>query len=372
VRPLDHNASEFLRAIARPDTTLRVTTVTELARTIGSWDDVLRGANEHGILPMLYSCLVKIPDSIPPDVLDRSRREFERNAFHCITNAEELLQVLSTFKQFGIDAMPFKGVVLGASAYGDMTLRRAGDLDLLIHYRDLPRATALLKQRGYELKTRTHADGSPEDENYFEFHFERPPDGMVLELRWRLELTQIRYRRDLGLDWVWHRRRLLTLAGAEVPSLDPVSSLLILCMHGSKHAWSRWMWICDVAMLLEREPALDWNFVRGEAKRVGLERCLVLGVLLAHGGAGANIPEVVLDAFKDDHDMCSLSDFLIGNILTNPGSMPQGRMPYNIRILSFSDKLLSLSSLSILKPNDRDRDLIRLPNAPPRTTPIAS
>ncbi len=33
--------------------------------------------------------------------------------------------------------MPFKGVVLGASVYGDMTARTAGDLDVLIYYRDL-------------------------------------------------------------------------------------------------------------------------------------------------------------------------------------------------------------------------------------------
>ena len=89
------------------------------------------------------------------------------------------------------------------------------------------------------------------------------------------------------MDWVWDQRGTVTLAGAKVPNLDPVSSLLVLCMHGSKHAWSRWMWVCDVARLIESQPGLDWVAARREARRVGLWRCLALGVLLAWRGAGS-------------------------------------------------------------------------------------
>jgi hypothetical protein len=278
-----------------------------------------------------------------------------------MTNAEELLQVLSDFEKSAIAAMPFKGVVLGASAYGDMTRRTAGDIDLLIHEGDLPRATELLKQRGYELKTKTLVDGSPEAKDYFEFHFERTSDGMVLELRWKLELSQPRYRYDLGLDWVWERRRSLRLAGAEVPNLDPVSALLVLCMHGSKHAWSRWIWISDVAKLIESEPGLDWELAQQEAKRVGLERCLALGVLLAWRGAGAKVPEDVLGRLEADRDMGKLAEFFAGNVLENPGAMPESRIPYHMRILGSRDRRRSVLSLSFLKPNERDRAAIKLP-----------
>lgn len=363
MRPLDHNASEFLRSIARPRSSVSVPAIKKLAEAITSWEDVTGGATDHGIMPMLYARLLDVPDSVPSHLIEQARGEFERNAFHCMTNAEELLQVLSAFEADGIDAMPFKGVTLGVSAYGDMTQRRAGDIDLLIYYRDLQSATAILKKRGYELHTQTLENGSPEAEDYFEFHFERPSDGMVVELRWRLELTQPRYRHNLGLEWVWDRRRTIRLAGAEVPKLDAVSSLLILCMHGSKHAWSRWMWICDVAMLIESEPALDWKFAESEAKRVGLERCLALGVLLACRGAGATIPQDVLQTFKEDRDVYALSDFFAKNVLENPGAMPEGRTPYNLRILGSRDRFSNLFSLSILKPNDRDRAAIRLPKA---------
>jgi len=361
MRPLDSNAAELLRTVARPSRKADESSIPVLAAGIGCWDAVIQGASEHGILPILYSRLIESPDAVPAEALLRVKREFEQNAFHCMTNAEELLHVLSAFQDAQIEAMPFKGVVLAAAAYGDLTMRTAGDIDLLIRYRDLPRATAILKQRGYILTTETLKDGSPEAEDYFEFHFERPSDGMVLELRWRLELTQPRYRHELGLEWVWDRRRTVKLAGAEVPNLDPVSSLLILCMHGSKHAWSRWLWVCDVAKLIESEPGLDWELARREAKRVGLQRCLSLGVLLAVRGAHASVPQPVIQKLQNDQGMSKLSEFLDRNVMQNPGAMPEGRLPYFLQILGFRDRLLSILSLSILRPNDRDRAAIKLP-----------
>ena len=78
---------------------------------------------------------------------ERLRAEYERNMFHNLANAAELIGVLKAFEREMIPAMPFKGVVLGASIYHDLTTRPAGDLDLLIYYSDLVRATALLQKR---------------------------------------------------------------------------------------------------------------------------------------------------------------------------------------------------------------------------------
>jgi hypothetical protein len=361
MRPLDHSVAELLQAISKPRSTISATAIAPLAAKITRWEEVIDGAREHGILPLLYSRMIEDPDAIPSNALQKARREFERNAFHCLTNAEELLQVLKAFEGAKIVAMPFKGVVLGASAYGDMTARTAGDLDLLIHYRDLRRATEIMKSRGYELTTKTLEDGSPEAKDYFEFHFERPSDGLVLELRWKLELTQPRFGYELGMDWVWSHRRTVMLAGAEVPNLDPVTSLLVLCMHGSKHAWSRWMWICDVAKLIESEPGIDWALAQTEAKRAGLWRCLALGALLTWRAADAAVPQDVLRDFESSRAMSSLAAFLESHIMESPGAMPEGLVPYHVRILGFRDRLGMLLSPSILRPNERDRAALKLP-----------
>ncbi|MGC1424196.1 MAG: nucleotidyltransferase family protein [Terracidiphilus sp.] len=360
---MDRNSADLLRTVVLWHGERRGPTVAEIAGKITRWKDPIMGARQHGVLPMLYSELVANSAVVPAEALEFARFEFERNAFHCVANAAELLQVLNEFEKAGIAAMPFKGVVLGASAYGDMTARTAGDLDVLIYYRDLLPATRILKARGYELKTKVLEDGSPEAENYFEYHFERADDGMVLELRWKLELTQPRYRHELGMDWVWPRRRTVKLAGADVASFDAVSDLLMLCMHGSKHVWSRLVWICDVAKRLESEPALDWNFARQEAKRVGLWRCLALGVLLARRVAGAKVPADVLKGFEGDPWARNLAEFLEEHILKEPARMPAGWLPYNLQILGFRDRARVVLSPGILRPGARDRAVVKLPKA---------
>ncbi len=363
MRSLDRNTGNLLRAIVRPNASRSEETIAELARKITCWEETIEGALQHGVLPSLYFGLAANRDAIPPEVLELARIEFERNAFHCLANAAELLKVLNAFEQAGIAAMPFKGIVLGASAYGDMTFRTAGDLDVLIYHRDLQRATQILRERGYELKTNVLEDGTPEAENYYEYHFERADDGMVLELRWRLELTQPRYRHDLGMDWAWPRRRTIQLAGAEVPNFDAVSGLLMLCMHGSKHVWSRLVWICDVAKLLESEPELDWDFAQREAKRVGLMRCLVLGVLLARNLVGAQVPPKVLRRFEADRAMRKLADFLQAHVAEQPGRVPEGRVPNNIQLLGFRDRAAVVLSPTFFRPNAQDRAVVKLPKA---------
>lgn len=363
MKVLDRDTGNLLRAVVQPHSATGGKTVAKLATQISCWDVAIEAARHHGILPMLYAALAANRAAIPPKALELLRSEFERNAFHCFANASELLQVLSAFELAGIPAMPFKGVVLGASAYGDMTARTAGDLDVLIYYRDLLPATRILKDRGYEVITKVREDGSPVAENYFEYHFERAADGMVLELRWQLELTQPRYKYNLGMDWVWNARRTARLAGAEVPHFDAVSELLMLCMHGSKHAWSRLIWICDVAKMLASEPELDWELARREANRVGLWRCLALGVMLAQRVAGAEVPTAVLRRFDRDRTARKLAEFLDENVVVAPGSMPVGRIPYNIQLLGFRDRAGVILSPEFLRPNEQDRAVVKLPKA---------
>ena len=294
MKPLDSDSCNLLRAIAGQRIAGFETNIAQHAARIAHWDEAIEAAEDHGVLPLLHRTLISAEARIPHQAADKLRSKYERNAFQCFANASELLQVLKALQQASISAMPFKGVVLGACAYGDITARTAGDLDVMIARQDIPGATAILRERGYELKTASRPDGMPAEENEFEYHFERESDGMVIELRWRLELTSPRFKRDLGMDWVWPTRTSVELAGANVPSLDPNTLLLMLCMHGSKHAWSRLTWVCDISQMLESHPELNWKEVRKEAGRTGLERALALGVLLSHRMTRSRVPEEVL------------------------------------------------------------------------------
>jgi len=357
--PFDREVANLLRSVLqRP---AKGSLFSDIVARVTNWEEAIESARFHGILPMLYSRLESDTIAVPAGAMALAKREVERNTFHCMANAAELLEILRLFDRVPIPAMPFKGVVLASAAYGDIAKRPAGDLDLLIYRRDLNRATSILQERGYELKTTVLADGSPAEKDNFEFHFERELDGAVIELRWRLELTQPRFRQDLGMEWVWPRRSTAELVGAQVPNLDPVSTLLVLCMHGSKHGWTRMIWVCDVSKLLESQPQLDWDFAISEAKRVGLWRSLALGVLLALRSSAAAVPAEVLQKLEGDRSARRLADFLYERLPAEPGQMPGGLLPYNVQLLGFKDRLRMLLSPTFLRPNERDRALVKLP-----------
>ena len=137
----DRESRELLRAIARSSDAEQVH---RLAAEVADWDSLLELAEQHRVLPMLFLRLADVGAAVPLLVRERVRIEFERNMFNSLANAVELIAVLKALEDKMIPAMPFKGVVLGVSIYHDLTTRPAGDLDLLIHYRDLVRATTVV------------------------------------------------------------------------------------------------------------------------------------------------------------------------------------------------------------------------------------
>src|SRR3974377_2176228 len=117
MRSLDREATNLLRAAEQLRPTKGAEKIRELSARILDWEGAIAGAREHGVLPLLYSALRAADVTIPHEAMEKLRREFDRNAFHCIANAAELLDVLKIFEGVSIPAIPFKGVVLGASAY---------------------------------------------------------------------------------------------------------------------------------------------------------------------------------------------------------------------------------------------------------------
>lgn len=360
---VEPSAGDLLRAITRRPSAHDAPRLQALAGEIRDWDALIALAQAHRVAPALYVFLSSLEIRIPETASRRLHVEFQRNLLHNLASAVELTAILSLFDQAGIRAVPFKGVVLAATAWGDLASRPGGDLDLLIDQQNVEHGTALLRERGYQLQTELHPDGTQVEPENHEYLFERTSDGLKVELRWQLDMVYARFGRNLGLDWVWSRRRTASVAGAAVPDLSPGAALLILCMHGCKHGWSRLVWIMDVARVVDASPGIDWDALIREARSLGLERALTLGMLLAHDVAGAALPPAPLARFRVDRAARRLAAHFSQSLFRAPGARPEGIVPYNIHLLDTRDRLRLLLSLQVLKPNERDRAVVPLPRS---------
>jgi hypothetical protein len=175
--------------------------------------------------------------------------------------------------------------------YGNLALRPAADLDLLVRPRDLPVAREALHALGFARRVEpTFAD------LYHPFHdpryFRQTVGGEVcLELHRGLWAPRFFH---LDLDSFWERTVVEDFHGTQVQLLSPEDTLLHLVIHRSR-APLRLRFVCDIAELLGRyRPILDWDYVLWQADRGGARTALCVGLTLAQALLDAPLPSEVL------------------------------------------------------------------------------
>ena len=328
------------------------------------WDYLLALAKKHRVTPLLFYRLKDAAsDAVPAHTLEQLERQFHFNLASNLTLARELAAILASFRANRIDTLPLKGIVAAAGIYGSLALRSTGDLDLLIHRRDLSRAKALLEARGFLLCEEHARAANPS--TLLELHLYRPADKILVDLRWRI--TPSYFSGSLDLDYLHEYIQPLQLMKAEVPSLAPEELLLTLCIHGSKHQWERLMWACDVAELLRAHPGLDWERVAQHASRLGVAGATLCGLLVARATLDAPLPEAVLNSFGSRKSAQLAAGQACNDLfIDHPGRQS---LRYHLRLMERRGDQLRFLALSAgsklrqLRPNDLDRAVLPLPKA---------
>ncbi|HKV49583.1 MAG TPA: nucleotidyltransferase family protein [Gemmatimonadaceae bacterium] len=281
------------------------------ASHVADWNDVLAAAGRHAVLPLLHAALSAAAASVNPPppraATDELERRFDANALHSMALAGHLAELGERFAANGIAFMPIKGPSLAVTAYGDLSLRQFGDLDVVIHRRDLDRARSMLRHDGY-VPVAALPDSLVEVMLGADYHLalQHEGSGVSLEVHWALG------RRGLGSlrreDWAWTNATTVSLLGRSLPALNTGALIVYLCAHGAKHNWSTLQHVCDVYAAVRSARDLDWAAVRHLAARAGVSRMLHVGLGLcesllaadlgAHGWTTGN--DTVVRALVDD------------------------------------------------------------------------
>jgi hypothetical protein len=257
------------------------------------WGFLLRAARRHGVLPLLYGSLnATSPERVPEAALDQLRAQYRGNALRNLFLAKTLLEILQLLAAHQVLALPHRGPVLAAWAYGNLALREFSDLDILVHKKEVPKARSVLVSHGYHDYTDyprfARGAGLPRSR----YNLALGSDRFLLELHWYFAERHI--SRALDHEQLWGRLTPTPLLDTTVPGLAPEDTLLLLCVHGAKHRWAALKWVCDIAELLRVAARMDWGRVLEQADELGYARRLLLGVFLASDLLGAALPEDVL------------------------------------------------------------------------------
>lgn len=290
--------------------------VADLVSDAIDWELVWTLSKAHGVAPVVYRNLAALcPAAVPSAIHAGFRRHNQANALLNTLLAQELVAVLDAFAAKGIHAIPFKGVTLAQTVYGDLTLRECADLDLIVDQASIPHARQILWSQGYQLTSRDMGGGHESDEPY---HFFQKKSGVVaVDLQWVMARPHFGFRLDRSE--LWNRLKPVYLPAKMVMGLCPEDMLILLCVHGSKHAWEQLKWICDVAELVRRRPALDWSRLMFQADEWGCRRMVLLGLALAKSLFDIVLPPAVLKGIEVDADIPGLVPYMPKQFLKNAG-----------------------------------------------------
>lgn len=321
------------------------------------WPALVTLARSHGVLALVGRSLkAQGWQGVPADVVQTMTAYRASLTARNLLLTRRLLEILEQLDAHGITALPYKGPLLAVCAYGDVGMRPFGDLDLIVSAREALAARDLLVARGYRsLSPRTDSHHPAALPPGYAMALQAPDDGVVVELHWKLSPSV-----GLGVEELLPAARPFSLLGATVLCLSPEQLLLALCVHGAKHAWERLEWVCGVAHLIGRQPALEWDLLAAQANGVGASRSVALGLALAAGVAGAPVPDPVLRRLGAT-SLAPLARQMEHRLFRQaPGSSaPAARYSSRLRAASMQERVRYL--LFLRRPTEKDRAFVALP-----------
>lgn len=327
------------------------------------WDKLLRLANRHGVMPLLYRSISKnCPRAVPQEWLRRLMLQYMQNAARNMKMTKELLRLLDIFEANGIQAIPFKGPALAQQIFGDIALRMFSDLDIIAPKQQVLIIKEILSREGYTQKVQL----DPAQEGKFlksdcEYKFFHEVKDIMVEVHWQLSPScySIRFD-DKG---VLSRLRTTILEDRTIATLSLEDLLIALCIHNAKHCWEQLRLSCDVAGLIYLQGDINWKQVESYAREIRTERIFLLGLFLAKFLLKIELQEELLGKIERDMNIKLMAISIWRNILANfkVSSSLSGELSF--WMLAREHRLDSLSCILrlALEPNDRDLSLIPLP-----------
>jgi Uncharacterised nucleotidyltransferase len=226
---------------------------------------------------------------------ERVKRELQKRSDVCRLQAMLHLQllagVLKGLNHSGIPVMPLKGPLLSLELYGDAGLRQSKDLDILVPQKEIPQTQECLEKMGWRLGAE-YFSLSPrqwEVNIRYEHHigYVHPQQGCQLELHWRTV-----WYSPQETEQHWARSRTSELLGSSCRAMSHADLAIYLCNHGGRHRWFRAKWLGDLACM-HCNGQVDWPEVLADARTVGQERPVLLGLQLLSEGYDLAFPNIV-------------------------------------------------------------------------------
>lgn len=242
--------------------------IAALARFKLDWKFLLKKAGRHKLVPLLHLNLnLHARELVPPYIFVTLQKHVTEIAIKNFLLTAELAKIVNLLKKESITPISFKGPTLAALAYKDIALRQFGDLDIFIKRKYLPQAHEALSANGYKITDELkHINFKLLTRTLHQKNFYT--DVLHLDVHWQLE------RQELFNRFLYSERINVDLDYCKVDSFAIENQILLLSIHCADHRWERLASLCDIALLCENFPDLNWTTIIEKSNRLHLKKIL--------------------------------------------------------------------------------------------------
>lgn len=291
---------EFLRS---SDGSSAVASVQDLPPQ--AWEETIALALRHGVGPLLQRALRKCDRLAKLSEYLQLRLEEDRRAtaLDNLRNYAEFRRIARALQKRGIPVIALKGLHLAELVYRDISLRRMGDLDILVPLAQVEHAVAALQTLDYS------SNGLPPSLHDVALTHGRM--GILVEVHWTLAEPTETYVPPI--EEIWRLAVPVKLGDADALVMSPELLLLHVCVHLAYHHFFAFdlRALCDIVEIVRAYPALDWAAVVDLGRRHHCGRGIAVALSLARDHLGAAVPADALEAIGGD----ALDPDLLGDAL---------------------------------------------------------
>jgi hypothetical protein len=338
------------------------TRLRQLLKQVSDWEYLFTAATAHGLVPLLHKHLHSLaPDLTPINILSRLKLQSVSNSQNVLHLLGKQLKLHRLFQANGIPLAIFKGSLLAQQAYGEISLRLAGDIDVLISRSDFDRARTLLESLGYQMAPPlTETQLASHLKSHCETSFVRDDWFTLVDLHWALAPKSFTFKMET--DEVLARLEPVTIAGSAIETLGTEDLILYQSMHGAKHLWRRLEWISSLGELIRSARSIAWDTVVDRAAKARAIRMLALGLRLAESVSDVSVPPEVLASVDADRSIARMAREVLSEIFTlsGPADSTETNL-YNLKIMDRKRDVLVAALRAVFVPTLTDWTALTLP-----------
>lgn len=280
-------------AIAWPPSSQRDARVRSAAAAVEDWNTVYGLTARHRVAGLVVHALHRTATEIPEPARRAIVADQRRILFQGLATARIAQNVQRAMEKVGIESVMFKGAALAQLAYGQLGIRHAKDIDILVRSEDVARAATVLEDLGF-CRSLPPSQCGPRLLSAWrkvrkDFAFRR--GAIEIELHWRLtdnpHLLQIPFQSKRWQTVQLARENCVQTLGAE-------DQFVYLCVHGAANGWQRLKWLADICALLAQEKSGGLRALLSTAQELHAERAVAQAIVLCHRLLKVDIPSDVL------------------------------------------------------------------------------